>query len=112
MGYAAVRHLTEIKGEIGFLPSSIATAVTRKIDDAVQFLGIVHEADCIVDPTARARALDQLAPEIRKRNHAIFSSGVENQAFPIGRAIGGRWFDEILFAPDQLQGAGVADVLR
>ena len=112
VGYAAVRHLTEIKGEIGFLPSSIATAVTRKIDDAVQFLGIVHEADCIVDPTARARALDQLAPEIRKRNHAIFSSGVENQAFPIGRAIGGRWFDEILFAPDQLQGAGVADVLR
>jgi hypothetical protein len=41
--------------------------------------------------------LEGLGPEIRRRNHAIFFSGVENQAFPIGRAVGGRWFDETLF---------------
>ena len=102
VGYDAVKRLTQIKGDIGFLPAPIANSVTRKIDDAVQFLGVVHEVDCLGDPAARARELSMLAPEIRKRNHAMFSSGVENQAFPVGRAIGGRWFDEILFSPSQL----------
>lgn len=97
VGYAAVKRLTESKGELGFLPASVAAAVTRKIDDALAFLKVVHAVDCIADQVARTRELASLAPEIRKRNHAIFSSGVENQAFPIARAIGGRWFDETLF---------------
>ena len=105
VGYAAVKRLTELKGEIGFLPPGVAGSVTRKIDDAVDFLKVVHEVDCIPDPRARANALEALGPEIRKRNHAIFFGGVENQAFPIGREIGGRWFDEILFTPAQIEAA-------
>jgi antitoxin component of MazEF toxin-antitoxin module len=109
VGYAAVKRLTAIKGDVGFLPASIAASVSRKIDDAVTFLASVHAADCIADPAARARELDRLASEIRRRNQAIFSGEVENQAFPIGRAIGGRWFDEILFPASMLESGTVAD---
>ncbi len=105
VGYAAVKRLTEMKGDIGFLPPGVASSVARKIDDAVEFLEVVHAADCIPDGRARAKTLEALGPEIRKRNDAIFFGGVENQAFPIGREIGGRWFDEILFASDQLDNA-------
>jgi clorobiocin biosynthesis protein CloN6 len=105
VGYAAVKRLTELKGEMGLLPSRIAASVAQKIDDAVDFLKIVHEVDCIPDRRARAAALEELGPEIRRRNHAIFFDGVENQAFPIGREIGGRWFDEILFTPTQIEAA-------
>jgi hypothetical protein len=99
VGYAAVERLTEIKGEIGLLPHGVAASVAERIDDPVEFLRVVHEVDCILEPQARARALELLAPEIRKRNQAIFFGGVENRAFPVGRDIGGRWFDEILFTP-------------
>jgi hypothetical protein len=33
-------------------------------------------------------------------------------AFPSGRAIGGRWFDEILFSPGQLETCQAADTPR
>jgi hypothetical protein len=36
-----------------------------------------------------------LGDEIERRNNQIFFSGVSNQAFPINRQIGGRWFDEL-----------------
>jgi clorobiocin biosynthesis protein CloN6 len=104
-GFRAVRRLVEIKAEIGFLPGGVAASVIRDIDDALTFLKVVHEIDCIEDPHDRKRQLAGIGDEIRMRNQKIFFSGVANQAFPIRRDIGGRWFDEMLYGPEQLEGA-------
>jgi clorobiocin biosynthesis protein CloN6 len=100
VGYEAVRTLVRIKGDIGFLPSGIATSIIRDIDDAMAFMKVVHEIDCIEDPKVRARELDAVGDEILKRNRKMFNASVANQSFPIDREIGGRWFDEILHAAD------------
>jgi clorobiocin/coumermycin A biosynthesis protein CloN6/CouN6 len=99
VGYSAVRALSSLKGEVGLLPAGLAASVARKIDDALAFTRVVHAVDCIADPGARLKELDKLSGEIRERNRAIFFSGVENQAFPVCREIGGRWFDEIPVRP-------------
>jgi hypothetical protein len=39
--------------------------------------------------------LERLGDEILLRNNSILFGGVANQAFPVNREIGGRWFDEI-----------------
>ena len=65
-----------------------------KIADAVEMIRAVHEADCIGDPADRARELGMLGDAILVRNEQIFFHGVANQAFPVNRQIGGRWFDE------------------
>jgi clorobiocin/coumermycin A biosynthesis protein CloN6/CouN6 len=105
VGYQAVKRLTQLKGETGFLPGSVAAAVIRKIDDAMEFIAVVHEVDCIPDEVERKRELAKLSAEIKVRNRAIFFGGVANQAFPINREIGGRWFDEMLFDVSTLEAA-------
>lgn len=95
VGYASVRRLMEIKAEYGFLPNGIVSDYVRRIDDAVDFVREVHAADCIADPRARKQALAPLGPEILARNNEILFSGVANQAFPVNREVGGRWFDEM-----------------
>ncbi len=103
VGFRAVQRLAEIKGQYGMYPSSVARLVSSKIDDSLSFMSVVHEADCIVDPRDRARALDGLGDEIVKRNRLLFTPRVTNQAFPIDREIGGRWFDEMLFDDASLE---------
>ena len=103
VGYRAVRRLTELKAERGILPKGIAHSVLRKIDDALQFIDVVHAVDEIADPREREREMGALGPEIRRRNEEIFFSGVANQAFPINREIGGRWFDELGWEPATLE---------
>jgi clorobiocin biosynthesis protein CloN6 len=105
VGYQAVKRLTQLKADTGFLPGGIAESVIRKIDDAMEFIAVVHEVDCIRDQADRERQLSRLGPEISQRNHAIFFTGVANQAFPINRDIGGRWFDEMLFDVSTLEAA-------
>lgn len=105
VGYRAVRRLVELKAEIGFFPNSVAMNVIKKIDDALEFIDVVHEIDIIPDKVERARELDKISNEIRARNREIFFQGVANQAFPINREIGGRWFDEMLFEPEVLESA-------
>jgi hypothetical protein len=95
VGFGAVRELMQAKAEVKSLPGSIVRDYVAKIDDALQMIGAVHEIDCIADPASRARELDGLGNEILKRNRLIFDCGVMNQAFPINRRIGGRWFDEL-----------------
>jgi len=63
----------------------------------------VHEADCLADPRDRARALESLGDEILKRNNVVLFGGVMNQAFPVNRHIGGRWFDEMGWDPQVLK---------
>jgi clorobiocin biosynthesis protein CloN6 len=103
VGYKAVKALTQHKGDMGALPGSVAQSVVEKIDDAMEFISIVHEVDCIRNVQERERELSRLSLDIRKRNHDIFFSGVANQAFPLNREIGGRWFDETLFETSVLE---------
>jgi clorobiocin biosynthesis protein CloN6 len=95
VGFKAVRSLMEAKAAAGALPHGVVKDYNRKIDDALAFIPVVHEADCIGDTAARAAELDRLGAEILTRNNAILFSGVMNQAVPLNREIGGRWFDEL-----------------
>ncbi len=99
VGYRAVRRLVELKGEFQLLPSAVAKSVTARIDDALEWIRLVHEIDCIADGKARARELEGIRAGVMARNHDIFFSGVANQAFPVNRQIGGRWFEELLQPP-------------
>jgi clorobiocin biosynthesis protein CloN6 len=108
VGYTAVRRLTEAKADVGFFPRGIAQTVLRRIDDALGFIGVVHEIDCIANEEERARQLRSIGAEIRLRNDEIFFTGVANQAFPLNRQIGGRWFDELLWDAAELESAHAA----
>jgi len=105
VGFRAVRALMEAKGEFGALPKYCVRDYNARIDDALGFIPVVHEADSIADERERVHELAKLGDEIERRNHMIFSSGVMNQAFPINREIGGRWFDEMGWNPDALEQA-------
>jgi clorobiocin biosynthesis protein CloN6 len=105
VGFKAVRRLMELKAEAGLLPSSSVRDYNSKIDDAIDFIKAVHEVDCIVDRAERTCELDKLGEEILRRNNMIFFSGVMNQAFPVNRQIGGRWFDEFGWQPRVLEDA-------
>ena len=73
------------------------------IDDALEFIPVVHAVDCLSDENDRARELNSLGDEILRRNNLIFYSGVMNQAYPINRTIGGRWFDEMGWDSETLE---------
>jgi hypothetical protein len=105
VGFRAVRQLMEAKQELGFLPRSMVGEYNRKIDDALSFIDVVHRADCIEDAKSRLAALDELGDEIRGRNDLVLFGGVMNQAFPIYREVGGRWFDELGWDTDVLESA-------
>ena len=105
VGFTAVRRLMEAKRDVGFLPRSLVNEYNRRIDDALDFIDVVHEADCIADPRSRASALDGLGDDIERRNHEVLFAGVMNQALPINRDVGGRWFDELGWSTAVLDGA-------
>ena len=95
VGFRAIRRLMEAKAEVGALPKRIVATYNGKIDDALTMIPLVHAADCLAHAVDRSRALAELGDEILRRNNMIFFSGVANQSFPLNRAIGGRWFDEV-----------------
>lgn len=104
VGFRAVRELMKAKQDTGFLPRSLVKDYTARIDDALDFIDTVHEADSLENPLDRARALEPLGDEMVQRNEYVLFSGVLNQAFPINREVGGRWFDELGWAPSILDG--------
>jgi len=95
LGYRAIRQLMEAKAANSFLPRSLVSHYISRIDDAVGMIDAVHEVDSLTDETARRRGLEALGGEILQRNNMVFSGAVSNQALPINRQIGGRWFDEL-----------------
>jgi clorobiocin biosynthesis protein CloN6 len=107
VGFKAVRRLMEAKAEWHALPAGVVRDYNHKIDDALALIPLVHAADCLVDPLERKRALGELGDEILQRNEMIFFSGVANQAFPINRSIGGRWFDEMGWEAKTLERASL-----
>jgi clorobiocin biosynthesis protein CloN6 len=106
VGFKAVRRLMEAKAESCALPPGVVKDYISKIDDALELIPRVHEADSLQDGAERKRALDDLGDEILRRNEMIFFSGVANQAFPINRSIGGRWFDEMGWPARVLENVG------
>lgn len=103
VGFRAVRALMEAKAATGLLPRTWVNQYNAQIDDALAFIPVVHEADSLRDPAERAHALASIGDEIEHRNQAIFFSGVMNQAFPINRRIGGRWFEELGWSAEVLE---------
>ena len=95
VGYRAVADLMKMRAEARQLPYSIVQGVQSRIDDALRFTDEVHRVDQLSDAVSRAAALAGLGDEIERRNREVFFSGVANQAYPIAREIGGRWFDEL-----------------
>jgi clorobiocin biosynthesis protein CloN6 len=95
VGFGAIRRLMQAKADARLLPASWIRRYIDKIDSSLEFLDVVHEADCLPDPAARQRALAGLGDEILRRNNELLFSGVSNQAYPVNREIGGRWFDEL-----------------
>lgn len=102
VGFDAVRRLMVAKGDAGRLPRSWVESYAAKVDDAIAFNRVVLAADDLAAPDDRRRALAELGDEILRRNDALFRGGVANQAFPLAREIGGRWFDELGWTPSEL----------
>ena len=76
VGFEAVQRLMEAKAALGFLPGGVTREYVTKADDALRFIDVVHEVDCLADPVARSAELEKLGDEILKRNNEIFFSGV------------------------------------
>jgi clorobiocin biosynthesis protein CloN6 len=109
VGFRAVRRLMQAKAANGHLPGSWVHNYTAKIDDALELIPEVHAADSVVNPEERRREIERLGDEIQRRNDMVLHSGVANQAFPVNRQIGGRWFDETGWSVETLEslsGAG------
>ncbi len=105
VGFEAVRRLMQAKADNGALPRGLVDGYNARVVDAVEMMKVVHEADCLADGHDRARALHGLRDAIRQRNDEILFHGVANQAFPINRQIGGRWFDETGWPAEVLEAA-------
>ena len=111
VGFRAVRQLMEAKAQAGMLPLSWVKPYNTRIDDALEFIDVVHDVDCLADRTERALELAKLGDEIQRRNEMILYSGVTNQAFPMNRHIGGRWFDELGWQAQDLEALNRAALL-
>ena len=103
VGFKAVKRLMEARAVHGQLPTHWAKKYTAMIDDALEFIDVVHKVDCISNKRERKKELDRLGNDILRRNNLIFYSGVMNQAVPIYRKIGTRWFDEIGWDSETLE---------
>ena len=107
-GYRAIKQLMEHKAKVGMLPPSAIGRFNDKVDDAMRMVMAVHEADSLADLGDRKAALASLGDDIKKRNDAVLFAGVANQALPINRQIGGRWFDELGWDPEVLDASVAA----
>lgn len=105
IGFEAVRRLMTAKADLGALPQSLVRRYNAKIVDAIEMIKAVHAADSIAEPQDRAKELEGLGDEILRRNDQILFSGVMNQAYPLNRKIGGRWFDETGWSTEVLEAA-------
>ena len=98
-----MRRLTELKAKYGIYPKGVGHHICNRIDDALTFTDVVHEIDCLPDPKVRQRELARIGDEILRRNQEVFRPAVANQAFPISREIGERWFDELIWDQKTLE---------
>jgi clorobiocin biosynthesis protein CloN6 len=104
VGFRAVRELMEAKARAGMFSKPRIRGFNARIDDAIAFTRVVHEADCISNELERAVELRRLGQEILRRNADVLYSGVIDQTYPIARQSVGRWCDELGWSSGQLEG--------
>ena len=95
MGYKAIRELFLLKAEYNAVPGTVVSSVVRRLEDAMEFIDVIHRIDNIRDERERNRELRAVEEEIYRRNQEVFFKGVLNQAFPVERKHGQRWFDYV-----------------
>jgi clorobiocin biosynthesis protein CloN6 len=95
LGMQAIRDVMRAKVRAGAFSGPRVEQIASRIDDAVAFTDVLTAAEAIADPAARARELAALGGEILARNESLLNGGVIDQIFPLRRAIGGRWIDEL-----------------
>ena len=92
LSYEAIIDLFLIKKEIGMLSNSIVDPMVKNLRTALKMIKVVDEFNCVPD---------DYRDTIANLNMELFFGGkkkmatVVNQAFPIKRKIGQRWFDII-----------------
>ena len=77
------------------MPGTVVSSVVRRLDDAMEFIDVVHRVDNIKNVSERDKELRMIEDEIFRRNQQVFFNGVLNQAFPVERKHGQRWFDYV-----------------
>jgi clorobiocin/coumermycin A biosynthesis protein CloN6/CouN6 len=86
--YDSIGRLVEIKEELGLLPSSLSSAILKTIAHTRLLLSEIESS------TEREGRLPQdLRDEIRDYNRKILAHS-SDQATPLQRPFGGRWFDD------------------
>jgi clorobiocin/coumermycin A biosynthesis protein CloN6/CouN6 len=105
VGFGAVRALMQAKAAVGMFSGPRADLFNGRLTDALDFLDEVHLADEITDPAARRRALQALEEGIARRNEASLYGGTLDQTYPLVRPIGGRWYDDLGWAAEDLEHA-------
>ena len=104
-GFRAVAAVMAAKARRGKVPAPRAALFNRNIEEALAFTFELHRLDNLPDPADRARELEALGDEIRKRNEMVLSGTVIDQNFPVARPIGGRWCDDTGWAPEVVEQA-------
>jgi clorobiocin/coumermycin A biosynthesis protein CloN6/CouN6 len=108
VGFGAVASVMAAKARRGKVPGPRAELFNRRLQDAVELTLEVHRADSLPCPGDRRRALEGLGDEILARNELVLSGTVIDQNFPVARPIGGRWCDDLGWAPEALDQLGLA----
>jgi Fe-S oxidoreductase len=91
VSYEAIMELFKIKVKHKLLPASAANPIVKKLQTALELILKVHES---------GEVTEELSATVFDLNHELFfgkkHSEVVNQAFPIKRKIGARWFDNLI----------------
>lgn len=104
-GFGAAASVMAAKARRGKVPGPRAELFNRRLEEAVELTVEVQRADCLTAPADRRRALEALGDEIRERNELVLSGTVIDQNYPVARPIGGRWCDDLGWAPEALERA-------
>jgi clorobiocin biosynthesis protein CloN6 len=105
VGFEAVAAVMSAKARRGKVPGPRAALFNKNITDALAFTFELHRLDNLPAVADRARELEALGDEIRRRNELVLSGTVIDQNFPVARPIGGRWCDDTGWAHGVLEAA-------
>lgn len=95
--YECIRRLTDIKGEMGLLPTFVCESIRKTIDETTALLAEMERALKL-----DGRFPPDLRTTIRDYNRKILAYS-SDQIIPMERPFGGRWFDDFTVPPDMIE---------
>ena len=95
--YASIERLVKFKAEYGILPTDVANAVLKTIDET-RFLLAEMEHALELD----GKFTTNLREAIRVYNRKILAYSTD-QIFPMQRPFGGRWYDDFTIPTSMIQ---------